>query len=479
MKIRLDINNKAHLQRIKYVLGDYVMSNLAWLTYNIVRFQMGHTSGNYYTLDNYLTSKIVVLGQLIFPLLMMVTYIFSGYYNNVCRKSRVQELLTTMASSVINTLMIFFLALINDVIGVRGTDYEMILILWALLFGFVYLVRAIITNIASRQIKSRKWTFPTLIIGCGSAAMAFVNKLNSRRKSSGYEVKGFVNIPGENPVKGNPLPCYELDELQEVCKRENIWELIVVPSRDDTPQTMNAINHLFALGLPIMISPEYFNKMQTPVSISDIYGEPLVNISRSSMSDSGKNLKRAIDVMVSLAALVVLSPLYAIVSIIIKATSPGPIFYLQERVGLHNKPFNIIKFRSMVENAESSGKPQLTSDNDPRITPFGRFMRKYRIDELPQFWNVLKGEMSIVGPRPERQYYVDQIIKRVPAYALLHQVRPGITSMGMVKYGYAQNVDEMVERVAYDLMYLNNMSLLNDIKILIYTVKIVFTGRGM
>ena len=479
MKIRLDINNKAHLQRIKYVLGDYVMSNLAWLTYNIVRFQMGHTSGNYYTLDNYLTSKIVLLGQLIFPLLMMVTYIFSGYYNNVCRKSRVQELLTTMASSVINTLMIFFLALINDVIGVRGTDYEMILILWALLFGFVYLVRAIITNIASRQIKSRKWTFPTLIIGCGSAAMAFVNKLNSRRKSSGYEVKGFVNIPGENPVKGNPLPCYELDELQEVCKRENIWELIVVPSRDDTPQTMNAINHLFALGLPIMISPEYFNKMQTPVSISDIYGEPLVNISRSSMSDSGKNLKRAIDVMVSLAALVVLSPLYAIVSIIIKATSPGPIFYLQERVGLHNKPFNIIKFRSMVENAEPSGKPQLTSDNDPRITPFGRFMRKYRIDELPQFWNVLKGEMSIVGPRPERQYYVDQIIKRVPAYALLHQVRPGITSMGMVKYGYAQNVDEMVERVAYDLMYLNNMSLLNDIKILIYTVKIVFTGRGM
>ena len=479
MKIRLDINNKAHLQRIKYVLGDYVMSNLAWLTYNIVRFQMGHTSGHYYTLDNYLTSKIVLLGQLIFPLLMMVTYIFSGYYNNVCRKSRVQELLTTMASSVINTLMIFFLALINDVIGVRGTDYEMIFILWALLFGFVYLVRAIITNIASRQIKSRKWTFPTLIIGCGSAAIAFVNKLNSRRKSSGYEVKGFVNIPGENPVKGNPLPCYELDELQEVCKRENIWELIVVPSRDDTPQTMNAINHLFALGLPIMISPEYFNKMQTPVSISDIYGEPLVNISRSSMSDSGKNLKRAIDVMVSLAALIVLSPLYAIVSIIIKATSPGPIFYLQERVGLHNKPFNIIKFRSMVENAESSGKPQLTSDNDPRITPFGRFMRKYRIDELPQFWNVLKGEMSIVGPRPERQYYVDQIIKRVPAYALLHQVRPGITSMGMVKYGYAQNVDEMVERVAYDLMYLNNMSLLNDIKILIYTVKIVFTGRGM
>ncbi len=478
MKVRLDIKNKAHMQRIKYVVGDYVMSNLAWFTYNIVRYQMGHVAGYTY-LEGYLKSEIVLLGQVFFPLLMMVTYIFSGYYNNVVRKSRVQELLTTMASSGINTLMIFFLALINDVIGVRGSDYEMIIILWGLLFGFVYLIRAIITNTASHQIKSRKWTFPTLIIGSGSAAVAFATKLNNRRKSSGYDIRGFVNIPGENPVKGNPLPYYELDEIKEVCEQEGIWELIVVPSRDDTTQTMNAINHLFALGLPIMISPEYFNKMQTPVTISDIYGEPLVNISRSSMSDSGKNLKRAIDIVVSILALIALTPLYAIVSIIIKSTSPGPIFYLQERVGLHNKPFNIIKFRSMVQDAEASGMPQLTSDNDPRITPFGRFMRKYRIDELPQFWNVLKGEMSIVGPRPERQYYVDQIIERVPAYALLHQVRPGITSMGMVKYGYAQNVDEMVTRVAYDLMYLNNMSLLNDIKILIYTVKIVFTGRGM
>jgi exopolysaccharide biosynthesis polyprenyl glycosylphosphotransferase len=478
MKIRLDLNNKAHLQRIKYVLGDFVMSNLAWFCYNIIRYQTGNVIG-YGNMSSYLTSKMVLLGQLFFPLLMMVTYAFSGYYNNVCRKSRVQELLTTLASSGINTLLIFFLALINDVIGVRGNDYEMILILWALLFGFVYLVRATITNIASREIKSRKWTFPTLIIGSGSAAVAFVEKLNRRRESTGYEVKGYINIPGENPVKGNPLPCYDLSQIKEVCDREGIWELIVVPTRDDTHQIMNAINKLFSLGLPINISPERFNMMQTPVRIADIYGEPLVNISRSSMSDSGKNIKRALDIIVSAIALILLLPFYAIVAAIIKITSPGPVFYLQERIGLHNKPFNIIKFRSMVHNAEADGKPQLSSDNDPRITPFGRFMRKYRIDELPQFWNVLKGEMSLVGPRPERKFYIDQITPRIPAYALLHQVHPGITSMGMVKFGYAKDVDEMVERVRYDLIYLNNMSLLNDIKILIYTIKIVFTGRGM
>ena len=478
MRIRLDLNNKAHQQRIKYVLGDYVMSNIAWFCYNIVRYQMGAVTG-YGNLGTYLSSKMVLLGQLFFPLLMMITYIFSGYYNDVCRKSRVQELLTTMASAGINTLVIFFLALINDVIGVRGSDYEMILFLFALLFGFVYLGRFIITNSASRQIKSRQWTFPTLIVGSGSAAVAFANKLNSMRKSTGHEIKGFVNIPGENPVKGNPLPCYELDELKDVCALEDIWELIVVPSRDDIHQNMSAINKLFSLGLPILISPERFNMMQSQVRISDLYGEPLVNISRSSLSDSGKNIKRAIDIVVSILALIVLLPVYAIVACIIKSTSPGPVFYLQQRIGQHNKPFKIIKFRSMVQDAEVGGKPQLSSDDDPRITPFGHFMRKYRIDELPQFWNVLKGDMSIVGPRPERKYYIDQIIERVPAYALLHQVRPGITSMGMVKYGYAKNVDEMVERVKYDLMYLDNMSLLNDLKILIYTIKIVFTGRGM
>ncbi len=478
MRIRLDINNKAHRQRIKYVVGDFVMSNLAWFCYNCIRWQMGAVTGHEY-LESYLKTNMVVLGQMVFPLIMMVTYIFSGYYNNVCRKSRTQELLTTAASALINTLIIFFVALINDVSGVRGMDYELILILFGLIFGFVYTMRAIITNIASKKIKSRKWTFPALVIGSGSAAVAFVNKLNTKRYSSGYDIKGYVNIPGENPVKGNPLPCYDLDEIREVCKNEGIWELIVVPTRDDTHQTMNAINKLFNLGLPIMISPERFNMIQSQVRISDFYGEPLVNISRSSMSDSGKNIKRAIDIIVSVIALVALLPLFAVVACIIKATSPGPIFYLQERIGLHNKPFNIIKFRSMIHNAEASGKPQLSSDDDPRITPFGRFMRKYRIDELPQFWNVLKGEMAMVGPRPERKYYIDLITKRVPAYSLLHQVRPGITSMGMVKFGYAKNVDEMVERVKYDLMYLDNMSLINDLKILIYTVKIVFTGRGM
>ena len=153
--------------------------------------------------------------------------------------------------------------------------------------------------------------------------------------------------------------------------------------------------------------------------------------------------------------------------------------YKQTRIGLHNRPFTIYKFRTMREDAEKDGVPRLSSGDDERITPFGKVMRKYRIDELPQFWNVLKGDMSIVGPRPEREYFIEQITQRAPFYTLLHQVRPGITSMGMVKFGYAGSVDEMVERMKYDLIYLENMSLINDLKIMVYTVETVLTGKGI
>ena len=295
----------------------------------------------------------------------------------------------------------------------------------------------------------------------------------------GYDIRGFVSIPGENDVKELSLPGYTLDEVAEVCRRDHIQELIVVPTRKGSDRLLHTINHLFALDKPIKLTPMSGNVLMRKMRMSDFYGVPLVDISSSNMSDSAKNVKRAADVIISSILLLVMVPFFAIIALLIKLDSHGTVFYLQERVGYHNVPFNIYKFRTMCSDAEASGEPQLTSDNDPRVTRIGRFLRKYRIDELPQFWNVLVGDMSIVGPRPERQYYIDQIMKRAPSYALLRQVRPGITGMGMVKYGYAQNVDEMVERLDYDLMYLENMSLINDVKIMVYTIHTVLTGKGM
>ena len=466
------------LQRVKYVVGDFVSSSVAWLAYNCMRYALGAVHGTYMSLGEFLGAKVVLLGQLFFPLMMMFTYLLSGYYNEVTRKSRVHELLTTFWSAVVNALAIFFLALINDVILPRRFNYEMIFILWLLLFFCVYVVRVMITTNTSRNIKSRRWTSKTLIVGAGSRAVAFVDKLAAMRKSLGYEVVGFVRIPDETDAP-TTLPHYALDDIKRVCAEQGVEELIVVPTRTKREELLHTINRLFDLRLPIRVTPDRENILLSLVRVNNIQGEPLVDISGCNMGECEKNLKRFIDIVASVIALVLLTPVYLVVAIAIKLDSKGDVFYLQERVGRHNVPFRIVKFRSMVSDAESSGAPQLTQDDDPRVTRVGRFLRKYRIDELPQFWNVLKGDMSIVGPRPERQYYVEQIQQRVPSYALLHQVRPGITSLGMVKYGYAKNVDEMVERLTYDLIYLENMSLINDLKIMIYTVKIVFTGRGM
>lgn len=466
-------------QRLKYIVSDYVTANAAWLAYDCLRYWRGGVRG-YSSIASFLTSDVVLLEQLLFPAMMMAVYYLSGYYNEVFRKSRLSELITTLTSSAINTLTPFFLVLLNDMqANSRTNNYEMVLFLFGLLFSLTYLFRLIITSHTSYRIKKRIWSFETLVVGNGAAAFSFVQKMKKMRSSLGYHVVGYVSIPGENAVKGLAEPVYTLDEVGEVCARDQVKELIVVPTKQDMAVVLGVINRLYQLNLPIKITAENFNIPLSKTRLANLCGDPLIDISGSSMSESGKNIKRLLDLSVSGLLLVTLIPVYALLAAIVKCDSKGSVFYRQERLGLHNRPFQIIKYRSMRTGAESSGMPQLASDDDPRITKVGKVLRKYRLDELPQFWNVLKGDMSIVGPRPERQYFAEQILAREPAYSLVYQVRPGITSMGMVKFGYARNVDEMLERLHYDLLYLENMSIINDLKIIVYTIKIVFTGRGV
>lgn len=466
------------LQRLKYVLADFFTANVAWFTYNCFRFQLGGVRG-YTHIGDFLSSGMILVGQVAFPLLMMCVYYLSGYYNEVFRKSRLAELVTTIKSAAVNTLLAFFIALINDMMtDNRGFNYEIVLILFALLFFLTYIFRVLITARTSSNIKNRRWRFNTLVIGAGASAYAFVEKLNKMRQSTGYHVVGYVDVPGENRVKDIDLPVYTFADIAEVCREEDVKELIVVPTNQDNKVVLATINRLYVYDLPIKVTPERFN-MLSRSRIFDFSGDPLVDVSSSHMDESAKNIKRVLDVVCSIVALILLLPVYAIVAVLIKCDSKGPVFYSQERLGLHNKPFKIVKFRTMVDGAEQAGKPQLSSDNDPRITKLGRIMRKYRIDELPQFWNVLKGDMAMVGPRPEREYYAKMILEREPAYSLIHKVRPGVTSLGQVKFGYAKDVDEMIERLRYDLLYLDNMSILNDLKIIAYTIKIVIKGRGL
>ena len=208
----------------------------------------------------------------------------------------------------------------------------------------------------------------------------------------------------------------------------------------------------------------------------DEHGVPLIEWHLEPMDPWQRNTKRVADILISLLALTTLFPLLLLVAIRVQMDG-GKALYRQERLGKHGKIFHILKFRSMKVSAETSG-PQLSKDDDPRITSIGRILRKYRLDELPQFWNVLTGDMSLVGPRPERAFYAEQILEKAPQYRHIYKVQPGITSWGMVRFGYASTVEEMVARMEYDLVYIENMSFFNDIKVGIYTVWTILQGRG-
>lgn len=472
-------------QRIRYVVGDLLATSLAWFVFNIIRYTQivipqGMTIPSF---SAYYSINPVIQGQIFFPLMMMGLYYLSGYYNRPLFRSRLDELLTTVSTAIIGSIIIFFLALVNDPIPDRASNIELVAILFALLFSIVYLVRLSITAYGLKKINRGKLTRPMVVIGVNNDARRLRHRMEST-PGRGHKVVAFVNPGGFSAETQKEtfdgLPVLSIDELASSKETLGLVALLIPEgiSAGKTADFSEVLNRLFPLEIPILVSPSSMQPASHLQNLRDIAGEPLINICSARMSDSTQNLKRVGDILVSSAALVLLSPLFAIFAILIKRDSKGPVFYRQERIGYHKKPFRIIKFRTMVADAEPAG-PRLSSEGDSRITRLGRFMRKYRLDELPQFVNVLKGEMSLVGPRPEREFFIRQILKKAPYYSLLHQVRPGITSWGMVKHGYASTVDEMVERARFDLIYLENISLMVDLKILLHTVNTVIKGRGV
>ena len=466
-------------QRINYIISDYIATNVAWLIFNIIRFYFINSNQiDYKSIWIFITSHQLVLGQIFFPLMMLGIFYLSGYYNKVFLKSRLLEIINTFGTSFIGMLAIYFTALINDNIADRFQNYELMAMLFGLMFGIVYLFRFSITQIATHNIHSRKWSFNTLIIGTSQTAANLECKLRSSKKSMGFNIVGYVESCEGHISRHLNLPIFQLEDLPQLCKKLNIQNLIVIPHKNGIKATVDLINKLFPLDLPMYISPDLYHLLTTRARVSNVVGEPLIDISQAETSQSTINIKRVCDIIISLITLIIISPLLLVIAILIKCDSDGPIIYKQKRIGFHKKPFNIYKFRSMKVDAEVNG-PTLSSLDDPRITRLGKTLRKYRLDELPQFWNVLKGDMSLVGPRPEREYYIKQIVAKAPYYSLIHQVRPGITSWGMVKYGYASTVDEMISRLQYDILYIENVSIIVDLKILFYTVHTVFTGKGI
>ncbi|MDR0733609.1 MAG: sugar transferase [Dysgonamonadaceae bacterium] len=453
---------KKKSQLFKYISADFIAANLAWFAFNIVRYYLT-AAQNFSALSDFMGYIHVVKGQVVIPFIWLALHYYSGYYNTTLEKSRLSEFFTTLATVLIGTVLIFFCVLLPNLPESIRIYYEQFSCLFLFSFFFIYTFRLFITNHAAKKIKNREWTVRALILGSGEKAAQIKSLLEKPAASMAYTVQGCVDVHSD---------------LGNIIQTQGIEELIVALDSDDENELTNLLYSLYRYKLPIKLPLSYSKLLTGGVKIKTITGFPLIDVMGNNFSEAGKNIKLTLDKLVSVAVLILLSPVYLYLAIRVKTESKGQVFIKQERIGFHGKPFVIYKFRTMREDAEKDG-PSLSSENDGRITSFGQIMRKYRLDELPQFWNVLKGDMSLVGPRPERKHYIDQIVKQAPCFYLLHNVRPGITSWGMVKFGYARNIAEMIERMQYDILYYENMSLMLDIKILIYSIKTICTGKGI
>ena len=465
---------KKSKQAGKYILSDFISASVAWLLFNILRYEVFAIDEGADSLLDYLQYPGVLGGQVVIPLFWLVLYYFSGYYNKPFGKSRLTELFSTFITVLIGTVFVFFALLLDDIPRSIDIYYKLFFGMFGLQFFITYIPRLLITQSGMRKIKNREWAMKVLIIGAGGKAVRIAHDLYRL----GYDICGFVSEDERTPVKADRNQVLgTVEDIPVLMEKENVDEIVLAVESKNNKALLGILYSLYRYKRPIKVLADRFN-MLSKIQLRTIRGIPLVDVTDNNFSPAEQNIKLFLDKVCSVVALLSLSPLFAYIAWRVKKDSPGPVFFRQERIGYLGQPFWMYKFRTMYVNAEENG-PSLSSEDDLRVTPFGRIMRKYRLDELPQFWNVLKGDMSLVGPRPERKYFIDEIVKTAPYYYLLHNVRPGITSLGMVKYGYAASVDKMVERMEYDILYYENMSLTLDLTILIYTVKTVITGKGV
>ena len=426
--------NQRKKMQLVYLLVDILSSLLVWGAFLIFRWLV--YEHRIFSVDTVLVPMFNFFWPLVlYPLGCLIIYYLSGYYLRPLRKRYGRELVRTLVSSVIITIGAFFLIIIDDPVADDERYLTSLLVLFVLQFVGSYLPRLLVTFCSHRM----------------AGATPRVYTIHSLR-----EVELFEQSHAEKPYDEVIL------DLNEKSKELSIYTLI---------------NRLYPCNVEISVVPSLYDMLTGAAMIGELGDQPLIPISEHKMSDTELCIKRAFDVVVSAVMLVLLVPVYVVIALLVRCSSEGPVIFKQERIGLHGLPFHILKFRTMCVTAEE-GKPKLCVDDDPRVTRVGRFLRKYRLDELPQFWNILKGDMSIVGPRPERRYFIDQIEQKAPYYCMIYKIRPGLTSWGPIKVGYTDTLDKMIRRLNYDVVYIENMSLRLDVEIMFHTIGVLLNGKG-
>lgn len=463
---------------IFYALADALTAALSWFVFLFYR----KNNLNPVSLDSYVhaySTKDLLLTLLVIPFIWLVFHLFSGAYFNPYRKSRFNEIYRTLIISLLGAIVIYFSFIQNDATQDLAYYYKSFFLYFAIQFVLTSLGRILVLFFVKRNINRGEFGYNTLIIGGNQQAISIYRDIVDNEVQLGYVFKGFVyaDNTGNNGMSNYLPKLGSIDELERIIDEHHIEEVIIAIDTSEHNRLQHILAQLSHRQVIIKITPDLYDIISGSVKTSNVFGAVLIEIYPELMPDWQRVIKRALDVVASMLVLILISPLYLFAAIKVKLSSPGPIFYKQQRIGLYGKPFWIYKFRSMVLNAEDNG-PALSSEHDPRITPWGRIMRKWRIDELPQFYNIIIGDMSLVGPRPERKYYIDIISQTNPHYKYLHKVKPGLSSWGMVKFGYAENTQEMIERMRYDLLYIKNCSLVLDFKIMVYTILVILQGRG-
>ena len=467
------------LQISKSIFFDFLGVVIAWFLFVYYRHSFTHST-DFTELFLSILSLRQYVSLPLFTIFWLLLFSLAGFYNDVFRKSRLKELGNSIGITFLGSLIIFFILLYNDSPLPTGFYFKLFYTLFLLVFALTYIPRLVLTSVIIHRIHTRKYGYPTLIVGNGEKALELFNELQAQVKSQGYRIIGYIETENKSNAGINGIipNLGSIKLINEVIQKYKIEEVLLALDNTDNKSMLKLINELLSLNVIIKAIPSLYDYLTGRVKMSEIFSAPLFRISFELMPPWQIKVKQLMDYTIAAIAIIVLFPIVIVLAITIKLTSKGPIIHRQDRIGQYGRPFTLYKFRSMYVDAESSG-PALSSKNDNRVTPLGRFMRKTRLDEIPNFFNVLRGEMSLVGPRPERQFFANQIIKVAPHYIHLQKVKPGITSWGQVKYGYAENVDQMVERLKYDLLYIDNMSIIVDLKIIIYTLITVFKGKGV
>lgn len=457
------------------ILADFACSIILWILFFIVRKVV--LGQHLISINSILHDKNFLGGALFIAVFYVIIAALVGEYMDLYKKSRIKALRNTFLQTLLGTVFLFFILLLDDTIYSYTDYYILFFILWMIFFLGFSAIRIAIITYGKKQLYNGEIYFKTLVLGVGKKASFIVQQLLQNKQQPGYKIIGFI----AEGNKGEPLLTENIigniEDLALYTESLDFEECIIAFDHPKNNLILNTIQILDKANKNIKIIPDNYQIIAGSVKLDNIYSALLLEINNVIIKPWQSVAKRFLDILLSFMALIFGLPILILCIVKIKLEAHGSIFYHQERVGKDGRVFNLYKFRSMFNNAEED-TPLLAHDFDNRITPWGKTMRKYRFDELPQIWNVIKGDMSWVGPRPERQFFINQITAKAPQYTFLHKIKPGITSWGMVKYGYASNIDAMIERMQFDILYIENYSLTLDISILLQTFITIIKGKG-